>query len=615
MYRRLVKGSLIASFFICSNSVLAVDLAATSLAKNVNQLVSDSKRLVLYKHPRWEAILHVKHGKPISSNYGRYLSGDNFSAEYEMALTIKLIANDSQTICTYPARISFLQEFLTINDQLDLTHCVDYQKYLKKVPVTDIYLVYASENVKSASSMLGHIMLRMDGINDEHLDVSHGITFFTELRGFNVPKILYDSLISGKKGFFQVAPYANFVDNYLNIEQRNVWEYKLSLSGIQKQLIRDIAWELGSADLSYFFDTYNCATVTQLLIASAVPDQIFDLQSLLTPLDVVRFVEDNNLVEKTTLIPSDEWKLRALIDSLPKSVITRAKRAVHSANINFESTYSEKEKLLIIEFYKSYNEFALTSSLINNHRYKENNESIQTFASTLPDYQLEVGEYKQPTDASPDGQGTVGWRHEDDKDWLSIKLFPVASDQGDYKKHVFGETTLTLASLDIWYEPTSNNLKLNNFILYSMHSRIPFDSTFKSYSTGFQFGLERHHDVELNRNLSAFVQGQLGLTYELTQDLGAYIETSLGIASDIDRTYFYTSPQLGAYAYLIGNLKLRAQYSLSLNMQKADFNLRESSIFLDWKIKNDLYLSAQYTKYWNTADSTKSYEVSLRYRF
>jgi hypothetical protein len=111
------------------------------------------------------------------------------------------------------------------------------------------------------------------------------------------------------------------------------------------------------------------------------------------------------------------------------------------------------------------------------------------------------------------------------------------------------------------------------------------------------------------------VQGQLGLTYELTQDLGAYIETSLGIASDIDRTYFYTSPQLGAYAYLIGNLKLRAQYSLSLNMQKADFNLRESSIFLDWKIKNDLYLSAQYTKYWNTADSTKSYEVSLRYRF
>jgi hypothetical protein len=355
--------------------------------------------------------------------------------------------------------------------------------------------------------------------------------------------------------------------------------------------------------------------VTQLLIASALPDKISTLPSWLTPLDVVRFVEKNNLVEKTNLIPSDEWELRALIDSLPKAKIAKAKKSVHTSSFDLDTTFSEKDKLLTLAFYKAYNKFSKKNGLINDTVYKKNKKSTQLLATTLPNYQLEVSDYKKPTDASPDGQISVGWRQENKKDWLAIGLFPVASDQGDNKKHVFGETTLTLASLDILYEPESNHLKLDNFIVYSMHSRIPFDSTLKGYSTGFQFGLERHHDVKLTRKLSAFIEGQLGLTYEFTQDIGAYAEAALGMASDISTTYLYTTPQLGAYVYLIGGIKLHAQHSISFNKQKSDISLKASSLFIDWQIKDDLYLSADYTKYWNSLHSTESYGMRLRYRF
>lgn len=604
-----------ASFFICHFSVYALSSNISFSTKNSSELVEQSKKLALYEHPIWQAILHVKNGQPINSNYDRYLSANNFSVEQEMALTLKLILNDKQNECNYPARINFLQNFLDFNKTLDLSHCDNYQEYLQKVPITDIYLVYASENVKSASSMLGHIMLRMDGINDNGLNVSHGITFFTELEGFNVPKILYDSLVTGKKGIFQIAPYSNFVNHYLNIELRNVWEYKLSLSDIQKQLIRDIAWELGSTDLSYFFHTYNCATVTQLLIASSVPDTIPTLQSWLTPLDVVRFVEKNNLVEKTNLIPSDEWELRALIDNLPQEAIATAKQSVHSANVDLRMVFTEKDKLLNIAFYKAYNKLSKRDNLISNAVYEKNKIKIKQLSTKLPNFQLEVGEYKMPTDASPDGQSALGWQRENKKDWLSINLFPVASDQGDNKKHVFGETTLTLASLNILYEPESNNLKLDNFIIYSMHSMIPFDNIFKSYSTGFQFGLERHHDIQLTKKLSAFIEGKLGFTYELNQDIVVYAEAALGIASDINSTYLYTTPQLGAYVYLIGGIKLHILNNISFNKHKSDIALNTSSLLLDWQIKSDLYLSANYIKYWNSIKSTKSYGMRLRYRF
>jgi hypothetical protein len=615
MYYILLKGSLLASFFIYIVSLSAFAVSVTLSTNNTRDLIEQSKLLALYNHPRWQSILHVKNNQPVNSNHARYLSNNNFSLEEEMALTIDIIINDAKNVCTYPARVKFLQNFLVFNKTLDFSHCIDYQEYLQKVPVTDIYLVYASENVKSASSMLGHIMLRMDGINDNGLKVSHGITFFTEIEGANIPKILYESLIVGKKGFFQIAPYSHFINNYLNVEQRNVWEYKLLLSPVQKQLISDIAWELGSADLSYFFHTYNCATVTQLLITSAIPEKTRSLQSWLTPLDVVRFVEENNLVEKTNLIPSDEWELRALIDSMPIAKIAKTKKAVYKGHIELEVASSEKDNLLTLALYKAYNKFAINNGLIDGAVYEKNNKITRLLATKLPGYQLEVSEYKKPTDASPDGQVSIGWQQENKKDWLKIGIFPVASDQGDNKKHVFGETTLTLSSFNILYDPESNNLKLDNFIVYSMHSRIPFDDTFKVYSTGFQFGLERHHDVKLTKKLSAFLEAQLGVTYEFTQDIGVYAETSLGIASDISTTYLYTTPQVGTYVYLIGDVKLHAQHSISFNKQKSNLSLKRSSIFIDWKIKDDLYLSADYSKHWNSLRSTKLYSFRLRYKF
>jgi len=615
MSRILLRGSLLASFFIYSLSIPAFSSKAALATNNASELITQSKELALHEHLLWQAILHVKNGQPINPSYDRYLSANDFSLEQEMTLTIELIVNETHRICNYPARVRFLSDFLAFNNAAALSHCADYQEYLKKVPITDIYLVYASENVKTASSMLGHIMLRMDGINDEGLEVSHGITFFTELEGFNIPKILYDSLVTGKKGFFQIAPYSNFVNNYLNVELRNVWEYKLSLSDIQKQLIKDIAWELGSADLSYFFHTYNCATVTQLLIASAVPEKIPNLQAWLTPLDVVRFVEENNLVEQTRLIPSDEWELRALIDSLSSIVIAKAKGSVQTSNVSFDGNLSEQDKLLTIAFYQSYNNFAKNDGLINDTVFNKNNQRIERLATTLPNYQLEVTEYKKPTDASLDGQFSTGWRRENEKNWMEIELFPVASDEGDNKKHVFGETTLKLASFDIWYDPESNNLKLDSFIVYSMNSRIPFESVFKSYSTGFQFGLERHHDDQLTRKLSGFVEGQFGRTYELNNDMGVYAEVALGLATDINVTYFYTTPKLGAYVYLLGDIKLRAQHSINFNKQKSDTLLKVTSFFLDWQIKDNLYLSTDFTKHHNSFKSVDSYGVSLRFRF
>lgn len=599
------------SFFLFSTFLMGAQAPYTEI--ELNQLASSPS---LYSDPLWKSILHVKGEQVINAKAMGLLSSNDFSLQKELQLTVKKLLEDATARCQYPARLSFLKQKIGYPfSDFSMSACSEYNNFLQKVPNESTFLVYASENVKSASSMLGHIMLRMDGVNNNGIAVSHGITFFTELAGLNVPKILYESLFVGKKGYFQVAPYSEFVKNYLHKEQRNIWEYELFLSDEQKQLIRDITWELGSRDLSYFFHTYNCATVTQLLVASVVPNAIPDLDAWLTPLDVVRFVKDKELVRKTQLIPSNEWQLRALKHSLPEDVVTDSKRRTVRGNIEPNDILDDETKVLNLEFYKEYNQYLFFNEEIDEDRYASNKGLIQQQRTKFDNFDIDVGEYKMPTEASPESQFSFGLSRIQDKNWMKLNWFPVANMPMDNKKHVFGETTLTLSDVSILYSPESNNLKLDSFLLYKMYSRVPTNSMIETYSTGIQFGIERHLDNNFIRKSAVFVNGQLGYTFELSNDVGVFAEVGLGLGSNLSEVYVYVTPKIGVYIYLIGNLKLQSEAYITVNQLNSS-KVRESiSNTINWSITDKFQLTGEYLKNRNTIVSDSTFSLITRYRF
>jgi hypothetical protein len=611
VFRLLFKGSLLASFFLFSTIIFCKDEQYTQ-----SYLLEEVASRALHADPAWKAILHVKGELPVNGQTSAFLSSDRFSLERELRLTIKTLFKDSYSRCRFPARLGFLKNKLLLSDSVfPMTECLEYNKFLKKVPNTKTYLVYASENVKSASSMLGHIMLRMDGINDDGIEVSHGITFFTEIEGFNVPSILFDSLIIGKKGYFQVAPYSEFVRNYQQSEQRNIWEYELSLTSEQKQFIRDITWELGSRDLSYFFHTYNCATVTQLLVASALPDSIPDLQAWLTPLDVVRFVEKKEMVKKARLLPSNEWQLRALVDNLPKDIIKSSKQKTVEGRITLDPSLVYEINVLNLEFYAEYTNYLFLNNEIDDKTYNKNKKSIKEINTKFKNFEIDVGKYKMPTESVFESQFALGVSRFKSENWVKLNWFPVANNQLDNKKNVFGETTLTLSDLSLIYSPESNNLKLENWLIYTMHSHVPSSSIIDTYSTGIQFGFEQHFDDSLNRKLAVFVNGQIGYTFELNRDLALYIEAGLGLGSNMKETYLYVTPKVGAFVYLVGDLKLQTEFYATINQLNSSKVTMNVSHKINWNISQRYQLTGEYLEIDNNVFSEKIISLYAQYRF
>nr|WP_269468572.1 DUF4105 domain-containing protein [Alteromonas sp. ASW11-130] len=480
-----------------------------------------------------------------------------------MHRTLDLIINHPAKACNYPARKRFLEKFLALKSgTLSPVKCEEYDEYAAQVPVDELSLVYAAENVTQASSMLGHIMLKLSGTRGNGIPVEHGVTFFTELDTINVPFLLWETLYEGKNGYFKVGPFNEFSNYYLNAEARNIWDYKIDVEPFKLALLKDHIWELGKSELYYYFHSYNCATVTQILISLATNSTF--TKEWLTPLDVVKFVNDNNVIQRAHVTPSTQWRLRSLSEEISnqntkviKDFITKEKALpLHSGQI------------IEYEYAKALNEFMYKTDVISRQKYQGNKFDLEEFGTALPDYSIDAADYKNPLNVSPEAEISMGLLHREQVNWLTIGYFPVASTLDDDKRNVFGETALTLSSVKLLIDVARQNVELDSWKIYDMKSHIPFDTVTKGVSTGFSFGFEQRLRPSIGYKLTSYIDVSSGIAFEPHTDLGVFAQLKLGASASDSAAWVYGKLTLGSHLYAIGNSKLRVESSFMFN----DFN-------------------------------------------
>lgn len=608
--RRKQKGSVLASFF-CFWLTSFFLQAQPSLTKI--DITNGATSAHLSADPLWHRLLQLQNREPVNYDYPGYLSRP-FTSAAELVATIDMIFDSPQKACAYPARKRFIEDRLKLpHDALDFVVCHEYQQYLKKVPAHQAYLVFAAENVTSASSMMGHIMLRFDGTNEDALPVKHGITFFTELDSLNIPVLLYQTLIQGKEGVFQVAPYAPFQHHYRRKEQRNIWEYQLNLAPHELARLQDMVWELGQFSPSYFFDSYNCATITRLLLAMVSKHTKAPAGRIVTPLDVVRFAEQHNMVVQTQLIPSDKWVLNTLDRQLSVSQQRTMLAGLTSGNWQ-PATEVTDEYFVANSFASHLNEYLKDTDAIDVKVHQQNKQLIEESLLTFKNHRLNVNIDTTPTNASSEAMLATAIRFQDNDPFVTLRYFPVASQIHDNHYYLTGESELILADIQVRASPQNQQTYLDHLMLYSMTSRPPYHPTWGSLSTGFRSGITRVYDSHLNRPLVLQIEGSLGVTYEYSRALGVYLESAVGFTADTRYQQIYIQPKAGLYAYLAHQLKLNTEINMAFNqydhktITRIDTSLTHY-INPDYSVR----LSAEHLRV--SGHHQSNWQLQLRYRF
>lgn len=288
-----------------------------------------SMDLNLYENKVWKGLLHLDtNGQPSINTPTFLLSYDNFSAKNELQLTVDAFKKDKRNICKYPARYYWLSKKSELNlERFDLQRCKEFATYIKNTNPYNISLVFVSEDVSNPTSMMGHVFLKLDGINYQGSNVENAISFFTIIDTLNLPYLALESTLLGMKGYFVLKPYKKQIAQYTQNKERNIWEYSLNLNPEEIRLLTYHFWELKDIDITYYFTGYNCATIVDDMLNIVSQTSMNDSFNLwVTPKDVIKKAFTQNLIKETN-VSNDTTLDKNPIYSQNDSQISLSKRS------------------------------------------------------------------------------------------------------------------------------------------------------------------------------------------------------------------------------------------------------------------------------------------------
>lgn len=590
-----------AYFLLFTAGVLGVDFQTAQ---------KQAAKLKLHENTKWLALLHLKNNHPQITDPRFILSSHNFSPKNELDETLALIFSDASTAkCRFPARYYLLNHFLNFDSQqeADKSDCADLLRYKKYVPFDEINLIYASEVLASASSMMGHSYLNAKGLNLNQTPVSHSISFFTEFDSFNPAVLIYDGLISGMNGFFIVRPHEQDLHRYSQVEGRNVWSYSLDIDDFDRMLIKLHIWELKDVEIAYLFQSYNCATLTLNILSIANPALPNEDILFVSPLDVVKAADKYGMIKKIGVELSDDWALKMLEQEVEPQLGQDIESLVFEGkHLSFDGI-DPKPKRIAVEY---------LSHLITNEAVKENlSEQQLSVLSDIVDSHLDdsldfdLSQFKNPLATKQDSIVTTSFVVNQDDTAIDFSFLPASHYLYGDNRQYFSESELKIGEITLRAQTQSNNIKLQSFTLYSFRSMAPSSRILPKYSGGFYMGYRQILDRSLDETGFFDLSGSIGKSARIHKDILLFSNLELGLAANTSDAFVYATPSVGAIVNVVGDSKIVFEYKLRSGQPDSNYISHSVSTEYAWFGIEDWTLRVGHS-YLKT-DTTHRNEVQL----
>lgn len=173
----------------------------------------------------------------------------------------------------FPARYAWLNRQLGFDPRLmPPVQCKDYQDFKSAVDARRAALIFTSAYMGNPASFFGHTLLRLDGKGETPL-LSHALNYGAITGSDGGLSFMFKGVFGGYNGIFSVYPYYDTVNLYNNMENRDIWEYRLNLTPEQIDRLVAHIWELGHNSANYYFFSENCSYMLLETLNAALPDQ------------------------------------------------------------------------------------------------------------------------------------------------------------------------------------------------------------------------------------------------------------------------------------------------------------------------------------------------------
>jgi len=502
------------------------------------QLVQQALKKQLDQKRQWLLLIHYK--ETWLGGYESEADGMDFfnspdgktDPKAELIATIRNFFKDPESLkpkeehpqCNFAARYKWLKRELSIDPgQLPNAECSRLTKWLTQLEPQSVTLIFSSFYMNNPASMFGHTFLRIDSKGKtNHTQLSnYGVNYAATTDTQSMLLYVFKGLFGYFKGTFSVFPYYLKVQEYSNMESRDLWEYQLNFTPDQIDTLMLHIWELGATHFDYYYFQENCSYHMLTVLEVANPDLELsdDFFISVQPVDTVKILtEQEGLISKITYRPAILSRMERKTDQMKDAEKDILYDLVENTDAIKEDPYQQlntPQKALVLDAYLDYLEYkGLGKEGFDPKKPLRIPHAILLERSKLKykRQDTEVTQFSAPPEtAHGTDQLRLGVGVNDNEVFQEIAYHPTLHDimarEVGYKE----DSQFLFLDIVARYYYESKKYRLERFRLLDIISLTPYEPIFKKPSWKINLGVDTIRDLDCDYCNS--FKGNIGYGY------------------------------------------------------------------------------------------------------
>ncbi|HEY8271370.1 MAG TPA: DUF4105 domain-containing protein [Pseudobdellovibrionaceae bacterium] len=507
--------------------------------------------------------------------------------------------------CVFPARKLWLEKKAGI--KFPNPQCERFNRFKEILQPQSLTYVFSSYYLNNPASAFGHTFLRVNkapsAINGERFELADYGVGYAAVKTSENPFVYSFLGVSGlMPGAFDINPYYYKVREYNDFESRDLWEYDLTFTPEEVEMVIAYIWELLDVNFNYHYFTENCSYRILSVLEVARPSlELTDhLKSQVMPADTVQTLfQQQGLVGRIHFRPSIratfEQRYRGLSDE-GKSRLRGFARNESIAEMIQDLEPVEKRGSL--DTAMDYLDYRYSKEILRKEeKYIFKKDVLRARAelggaSAL--LKLSTAESEAPHEAQGSRRWGFGYREWNKRNFYLLEMKAALHDLLDPKLGYPPTAEITMGYLGLSLDSTSQELALDRAILYEVVSLSPLNDFNRDVSWRLKFSLERGFENNcLGLCRWTELSGGSGLTTTVWSDLDLSVWLRLTTQTSTD--FQGDTWRIGAGPGLSARWNRNAWAVMAEIYDRYDYKglnpeFRQSSLGINWSLNKNLSL-------------------------
>lgn len=554
--------------------------------------------------------------------------------ESELAATLAGFFNPADDLapgkehpqCNFPARFKWLNQKLRFDPtRLEIQACERLKRWVDELDPVGVTLVFATYYLNNPASMFGHTLVRIDSRDraGERKLTNYGANYAAVPDTDNPLLYAWRGLTGAFEGRFAIFPYYTKVQEYNNLESRDLWEYELNFTADQLNTMLLHLWELGGTYFDYYYFQENCSYHVLSLFEIARPELRLKDQFFFSviPADTVKLVMAQeglvkNIVYRPSILSLMNQK-RNRMAAPQRSVFKDMAAEKLTVDSDAFGQLSETTKALLLDAYMDYLQYQ--SMQRKSDQTVKIPYPVLLARSRLPvgveeapgerakrEEQAEQGLYARFTSPPHLGHGAdrfqIALGHNDREPFMEFAYRPAYHDLMAKSDGYDKDSEIIFMDFRLRYFFETERVRLDRAKILSITSLNPYDALFFKPSWRGEFSIDTLRDLDCNYCNAVSSHYGRGVAYRpdffSPLLLYSFVDLKADVSHHLKRNYrIGGDAEAGLYYDINKHLRLKLAGSYRIFVFGAQKRFFTSHAVVRYALSQNLDMRLEYNRY------------------